>query len=96
VGNKKKTLDYGVLEGWPYNMNFWTGGTQKGCQGQWGWCGAGGGIGDDIKWEKGQPDNKGGQENCVHMRFVLNATGTIITDRNCTNKYIYACEVEVA
>jgi hypothetical protein len=74
-------------------MNFWTGGTQKGCQGQWGWCGVGGAISDDIKWEKGQPDNKGGQEDCVHMRFVLNATGTIITDRNCTNKFIFACEV---
>jgi hypothetical protein len=77
-------------------MNFWTGGTQKGCQGQWSWCGVGGAIADDIKWEKGQPDNKGGQEDCVHMRFVLNSTGTIITDRNCTNKYIFACEVTIA
>jgi hypothetical protein len=30
------------------------------------------------------------------MRFVLNETGTILTDRNCSAKYIYACEVSRA
>jgi hypothetical protein len=27
------------------------------------------------------------------MRFVLNSTGTILSDRNCSLKNIFACEV---
>jgi len=80
---------------WSYNFNYWTGGTTQGCPGQWSWCGTQPvlGLSDDLKWEKGQPDNKGGKEECLHMRFVQNSTGTILTDRNCSAKYIYACEV---
>jgi hypothetical protein len=51
------------------------------------------GLSDNLKWEAGQPDNKGGREECLHIRFVQNVTGTILTDRNCTAKYIFACEV---
>lgn len=25
---------------WKFNYNYWTGGTQQGCMGQWRWCGS--------------------------------------------------------
>jgi hypothetical protein len=77
------------------NFNYWTAGTNKDCPGQWSWCGTEPleSLSDELKWEKGQPDNKGGKEECLHLRFIKNATGTIITDRNCSFKYIFACEV---
>jgi hypothetical protein len=83
--------------GWNYNLNFWTGGTQQGGQGQWSWCGKNSPadpLSNDLKWESGQPDNKGGNENCLHMRFILNGTDAVLmSDRNCTEKSIYGCEV---
>jgi len=83
--------------GWNYNLNFWTGGTTQECPGQWSWCGSQPilGLSNDLKWEKGQPDNHGGREDCLHLRVVLNQTGIIITDRNCTSKYMLACEVKI-
>jgi hypothetical protein len=80
---------------WNFNFNYWTGGTNKNFPSQWSWCGSQPvvGLSDNLKWETGQPDNRGGKEECLHLRFVQNATGTILTDRNCTAKYIYACEV---
>jgi Lectin C-type domain len=89
-------FDNGCIDGWKYNLNYWTGGTQQGSQGQWSWCGKQTvvSLSNDLKWEPGQPDNKGGSEDCLHLRFVLcNETGAIISDRNCADKYIYACEV---
>jgi Lectin C-type domain len=94
----KYTRELALLsEGWSNNLNFWTGGTQQGCQGQWSWCGMQPllGLSNDLKWEPGQPDNNGGVEDCVHLRFVLNKTGTIISDRKCEDRYIYACEVKM-
>jgi hypothetical protein len=84
-----------MAENWTLNFNYWTAGTNKNFPSQWSWCGTKPikGLSNDLKWESGQPDNKGGKEECLHLRIVLNKTGTIITDRNCSLKYIYACEV---
>ncbi|XP_059482888.1 uncharacterized protein LOC132201040 [Neocloeon triangulifer] len=84
---------------WTLNFNYWTAGTQRGCAGQWSWCDPGNNylsLGDNLKWEIGQPDNKGGKEDCVHLRILLNSTGTVLTDRNCTSKYIFLCEAKAA
>jgi len=84
------------LANWKGNHNYWTSGTQKGSKGQWWWCkqdGSATSFSTDLIWEKGQPDNKGGNEDCTHLRFIMNTTGTILSDRNCTSKYIFACEV---
>ena len=78
------------------NYNYWTSGTWKGAPpNQFSWCKPSGPsvLAGDLVWEAGQPDNAGSNESCVHFRFVLNSTGTIMTDRNCANKYIYACKV---
>ncbi|XP_065346596.1 uncharacterized protein LOC135943858 [Cloeon dipterum] len=80
---------------WTANFNYWTSGTWKGApKKQWSWCEPNGPtvFANGLVWEYPQPDNNGGNESCVHFRFTLNSTGTIMTDRNCANKYIFACK----
>jgi len=90
---EQKCLSDVTKTNWTLNFNYWTGGTQQGCRGSWRWCGGGGGVFDDlVQWESGQPDNKGGRQDCVHLR--LNNSNFLLTDRNCTDKYILACKVE--
>jgi Lectin C-type domain len=89
---------------WTGNFNYWTGGTQKDCRGSWSWCGKDGArmFNDDgVIWDKDQPDNKGGREDCIHLKLKKNnATGQpqefVLTDRNCTDKYILGCKVGVS
>ncbi|CAB3387487.1 Hypothetical predicted protein [Cloeon dipterum] len=90
VGQTKKT--------WKANFNYWTSGTWKGAPaGQWSWCETTGPTVPDknLIWERGQPDNKGGNESCIHFRFVLNSTGAVLTDRNCDSKFLYACKTSL-
>jgi hypothetical protein len=84
---------------WTGNFNYWTSGTQKDI-GNWTWCGKDGAtvLSADVTWDKGQPDNKGGHEDCIHLKLKKNnVTGHpqefVLTDRNCTDKYIMACKV---
>ncbi|XP_065346006.1 mucin-2-like [Cloeon dipterum] len=80
---------------WKATSNFWTSGTIKGSSaGLWSWCEPSGPaiFTKDLVWETGQPDNKGGNESCIHFRFIFNSTGTILSDRNCANHYSFACK----
>ncbi|CAB3370452.1 Hypothetical predicted protein [Cloeon dipterum] len=81
---------------WRLNYNYWTSGTWKGAPvNQWAWCEPTGPtvLAPNLKWEANQPDNFNRSESCVHFRFVLNATGTIMTDRTCESRYIFACKM---
>ncbi|CAB3387189.1 Hypothetical predicted protein [Cloeon dipterum] len=91
VGNKSTD--------WKANFNYWTSGLRQGASvGRWVWCRPNGPtvFTSDLKWELGQPDNAAGNEDCAHFRFVLNSTGTIITDRNCMSRYIFACKMQIS
>ena len=46
---------------------------------------------DNLTWAQNQPDNQAGAEDCVHMRLLQ--SGIVLADKNCSNKYIVACEV---
>jgi hypothetical protein len=46
-----------------------------------------------LTWAFNQPDNRAGGDDCVHMRFLQNTTGLVLADKNCSDKYIVACEV---
>jgi hypothetical protein len=84
---------------WTGNFNYWTGGTQKDCRGSWTWCGRAGAMlfHDDVTWDKDQPDNKGGNEDCIHLKLKKDTSGKpvefVLTDRNCTDRYVLACKV---
>jgi hypothetical protein len=83
------------LDGWKYNFNYWTGGTARSCKGQWSWCAGADSVAfpDNLPWALNQPDNRAGADDCVHMRFLQNATGIVLADKNCSDKYVVACEV---
>jgi hypothetical protein len=86
---------------WNGNLNYWTAGTQRDCRGSWLWCGNDGAsvVNADVPWDKDQPDNRGGREDCIHLKLKKDASGKldmfVLTDRNCTDKYILACKVNV-
>jgi Lectin C-type domain len=88
--NKTKSV------GWKYNLNYWTGGTQRSCKGQWSWCAGADSVAfqDNLTWAFNQPDNRAGADDCMHMRFPQNSSAAIVlSDRNCSDKYVIACEV---
>ncbi|CAB3387558.1 Hypothetical predicted protein [Cloeon dipterum] len=85
-------------DNWTANFNYWTSGTWKGApENQWSWCEPKGPtvFAKGLVWESSQPDNNGGNESCVHFRFNLPSMGTFMTDRSCSNKYIFACKILV-
>ncbi|XP_059486554.1 mucin-5AC-like isoform X2 [Neocloeon triangulifer] len=79
---------------WTYNFNYWTAGTQQGCRGRWSWCSGAGllDLNDSLTWSSAQPDNKAGNEECLHMRLFQNSSGVVLSDRNCSDKYVIACK----
>lgn len=89
-------FDYHIPKGdWRRNLNYWTGGAMSNREGQWGWCSGSESLNlsQNVIWGNNQPDNKTGNEGCIHMRFFPNATGVVLSDRNCKDKFVFACEV---
>ncbi|XP_059482987.1 C-type mannose receptor 2-like [Neocloeon triangulifer] len=91
---EQKCLTNLTATDWKLNFNYWTGGTQRGCKGQWRWCGSGPStIKNEIAWAPGQPDNLKGNQSCIHMQiFTDTKIGLRLTDRNCTDSYVFACQ----
>jgi len=90
----KSTCVIKISANWKGNLNYWTGGIQ-GCKGLWGWC-AGSKflpLSASLKWAAQQPEYKKGNENCLHMRIYSNQTGAVLSDRQCKDRYVFACEV---
>jgi len=76
------------------NYNYWTAGTQKGLTGgQWSWCRPGQspqGLDDFLPWEGNLVD----KQDCVHLKIGRNKANVSLTGKNCTSKFIYACQVK--
>jgi hypothetical protein len=78
---------------WNLNLNYWTGGTTRGCKDNWSWCTSDNslGIADDLIWESGSPNSN---VDCVSMKLKLKTSeGPVLVSRNCTDRFVYACEV---
>jgi hypothetical protein len=77
-------------------LNYWTGGTQS-CKGVWGWC-----TGEkfhaiqanNLSWAPSQPELLKGEENCLHMKITPSKRSILLTDKECKNKFVYACQVK--
>jgi len=48
---------------------------------------------ENLTWAFNQPDNKNGADDCLQMRLMQNNTGIALLDRNCSDKFVIACEV---
>ncbi|XP_065341913.1 uncharacterized protein LOC135940787 [Cloeon dipterum] len=78
---------------WTQNWNYWTAGRAMGIWGQWAWCPGAIDLPDSLSWAPGQPDNYQKNENCLHLQVTKNASGIILSDRNCSHKYVMACQL---
>jgi hypothetical protein len=80
---------------WKGLHNFWTAGCRSEITSRFQWCSLESSVEltKDVPWQKGQPDNLGGQQNCLHLKFT-NVSTTMISDRNCTSKFPFACQVQ--
>ncbi|KRF98808.1 uncharacterized protein Dwil_GK27804 [Drosophila willistoni] len=76
------------IDGEPY----WTSGTDLAIQGQHIWFSNGLNITLDEIWYPGEPNNKGGNENCDHMSFSKDNNPTGMNDNDCNLAYRYICE----
>jgi len=85
-----------ILENWNGNLNYWTGGKQ-GCKGQWNWCSGAESksFTANLSWATNQPEFAKEKENCLHMRVFQNKSGVLLSDRECKDKYIFACKVGI-
>ncbi|XP_059473217.1 uncharacterized protein LOC132195315 [Neocloeon triangulifer] len=71
--------------------NFWTSGSDSGCDGNFAWCSANVLFrGRQTSWGPGEPNNLDGKEHCVVVQ--LNKTSGILFDRDCSSKLKYICE----
>ncbi|CAB3366541.1 Hypothetical predicted protein [Cloeon dipterum] len=77
---------------WTLNWNYWTAGRAMGTWGRWAWCPGAVNLPDSLSWAPGQPDNNQTDENCLHVQVTKNASGILLSDRNCSHKYIMACQ----
>jgi hypothetical protein len=78
-------------------LNYWTGGFQS-CKGQWGFC-AGTEFqrpSTDLLWASDQNWTFPHTENCLHLRVNrYSIDATTLSDKACSNKFIYACQVRL-
>ncbi|XP_065342116.1 uncharacterized protein LOC135940913 [Cloeon dipterum] len=77
---------------WTLNYNYWTAGRAMGTWGRWAWCPGAVNLPDSLSWAPGQPDNNQTNENCLHLQVTKNASGILLSDRNCSHKYVMACQ----
>ncbi|XP_065342115.1 uncharacterized protein LOC135940912 [Cloeon dipterum] len=79
-------------EKWALNYNYWTAGRAMGTWGRWAWCPGAVFLPDSLSWAPGQPDNAQPDELCLHVQVTKNASGILLSDRNCSHKFVMACQ----
>lgn len=67
---------------------YWTSGTDLGIENNFFWSSNGENIEYDA-WNYGQPDNSGGNENCVELRYKKHFYK--LNDNNCNAKNFFIC-----
>jgi len=70
---------------------YWTSGSDSGCEGVFGWCAVNKLVRDkEAKWAPGQPDDKNSAENCVSVNMANDSV--LLSDSDCAKKLNYVCE----
>jgi hypothetical protein len=81
---------------WPYNFNYWTSARRIIANETFQWCLLDQNIqfsNNSKMWAAGQPDNKNKTQNCIHLAIPKNKTSIELTDRNCSDKFVFGCKV---
>ncbi|XP_059489837.1 uncharacterized protein LOC132205034 [Neocloeon triangulifer] len=76
------------------NEQYWTGGSDLGCEGNFGWCGQGGQeFGRNIPWLYLEPNNAEGNEHCVNIDMIAwDSVKFTLNDNNCDKMMKFVCE----
>lgn len=91
IGEYLKNRIYGTdvaLYTWTY-LYIWTGGRRV--NGTWRWVPQRAPIGF-ASWEKGEPNNESGVENCLEIRTINSGAKPSWGDAHCKEKKRYICE----
>jgi hypothetical protein len=79
------------------NNKYWCAGSDENCEGTFGWCDIDRPLAKWIPWNKGEPDNNGGHQNClvlIHNTDILKSNvRSIFSDDYCDAKQQFICEV---
>ncbi|XP_017771143.1 PREDICTED: C-type lectin 37Da-like isoform X2 [Nicrophorus vespilloides] len=70
-------------------LNFWTSGNDLGTEGEYKWMSNGRRVFSN-RWHKGQPDNYGGLEDCIHFWHVSNVY--LLNDSTCASNMAFICQ----
>jgi len=91
-GDEMKCLSDLIKTNWTLNSNYWTGGAQQGCWGEWGWCQGKitSAMSNGVTWLQNQPDNP--NEGCLNLKVFKNGSNVGLSDKSCLNKYVMACK----
>jgi hypothetical protein len=88
-GNKKTIISITANKSIPAGL-YWTSASDDGCEGKFGWCTV-----KKLVWKgvfaAGQPDNAGGNENCLGINLDTNKSE--LQDEVCATELFYICEV---
>jgi hypothetical protein len=79
---------------WKYNQNYWTSARRTFINDTFEYCLENTTFGKASNlWGTDQPDNRNGSQNCIHL--YINKTHKLaqLTDRNCNDSYVLACQV---
>jgi hypothetical protein len=91
-GDEMKCISDLIKTNWTLNYNYWTGGAQQDCWGEWGFCQGthAFAMSNDGTWLPGQPDNS--SERCLSLRIFKNGSTIGLSDKRCLNKFVMACK----
>lgn len=76
------------------NEQYWTSGSDLGCEGNFGWCSLGGKeLARNLPWQRNEPNNHGNNEHCVNIDLIAwDSMKFVLNDNNCERKMKFVCE----
>jgi hypothetical protein len=77
------------------NEQYWTSGSDLGCEGEYGWCSLGGKeFARNLPWQVNEPNNHGNNEHCINIDLIAwDSSKFVLNDNNCERPMKFICEV---
>ncbi|XP_059489868.1 uncharacterized protein LOC132205048 isoform X2 [Neocloeon triangulifer] len=83
-----------MVSKWKFNANYWTSGLRFNDR-NFGWCVKNDTVlmdGVNLPWAAGNPDNRNGTENCLHLKVNRTRADFLFSNRICTSLQFLACQ----